>query len=130
MHGFSYTIESERREPTLVVAGAGELKSSQLAESEIVRFGDTSNEGLAEKASTVLDIMSKRLEGLQADWPLVTAVDVYCVHNIHAILETVILPRLREAARGGIRWFHARPPVVGIDFEMDVRAVGRELVLR
>ena len=129
VHGFCYTIESKRSEPTLVTAGSGELKSSRLADSEIVRFGDTSPQGLAEKAETVLGIMSKRLTGLEADWPLVTAVDVYCVHDVNAILESVLLPRLKQASRRGIHWFHARPPVVGIDFEMDVRVVGQEIVL-
>ncbi len=137
VHGFSYTVPADSEisvagpagGSTLVIAGAGELKSAELSESEIVRFGDTSREGLAEKATAVLDIMSKRLEGLQSGWPLVTAVDVYCVHDVYAILAPVILPRLGPAARSGIRWFHARPPVIGIDFEMDVRAVERELVL-
>jgi hypothetical protein len=129
VHGFSYTIESARSEPTLVAAGAGEVKSSRLAESEIVRHGDTSTQGLAEKAAAVLDILSKRLAGMEADWSMVTAVDVYCVHNIHAILAALILPRLKQAARGGIHWFHARPPVIGIDFEMDARGVRQEIVL-
>jgi hypothetical protein len=129
VHGFSYTVESTRAGATLVTAGSGELKSARLADSEIVRFGDTSAEGLAEKAKCVLGIMAKRLAGLEADWPLVTAVDIYCVHDVNAILEPVILPRLKQAARRGVHWFHARPPVVGIDFEMDVRAVNQEIML-
>jgi hypothetical protein len=129
VYGFSYTVESQRMAPTLIAAGGGELKSARLDESEIVRFGDTSPGGLAEKAEAVLGIMSKRLAGMEADWSLVTAADVYCVHNIHAILESTILPRLKEASRRGVHWFNARPPVTGIDFEMDVRVVGQEIVL-
>jgi hypothetical protein len=129
VHGFSYTIESKRIAPSLITAGGGELKSARLAESEIVRHGDTSTSGLAEKAETVLGIMSKRLAGMDADWSHVTAVDVYCVYDIHAILESTILPRLKQASRRGVHWFNARPPIVGIDFEMDVRAVSQEIVL-
>ena len=51
------------------------------------------------------------------------------MYNIHAILESVMLPRLEKASRSGIHWFPARPPVLGIDFEMDVRVVYQEMVI-
>jgi hypothetical protein len=35
----------------------------------------------------------------------------------------------RGAAPGGLTWHFCRPPVVELDYEMDVRAVTRELVL-
>jgi len=31
--------------------------------------------------------------------------------------------------RGGLNWYYARPPVIGLEFEMDVRSVAREIVL-
>jgi hypothetical protein len=30
---------------------------------------------------------------------------------------------------GGLSWHLARPPVVGLEFEMDVRGAAREIVL-
>ena len=129
VYGFSYTVESDRAAPTLLTAGAGEMKSSKLAEAEIVRHGDTSPEGFAEKVETVLGIMSKRLHGMEADWPLVTGVDIYTIHPIEAMIESTILPHMNRGDRQGLRWFFARPPVIGIDFEMDVRVVGQEIVL-
>jgi hypothetical protein len=129
IHGFSYTVESKRTAPTLLTAGAGELKSNKLADSEIVRFGDTSPEGLAEKAVTVLEIMSKWLAGLEADWSMITGINVYCAYNLHAILESAMLPGVKPAGRHGLHWFYSRPPVIGLDFEVDVRAVGQEIVL-
>jgi hypothetical protein len=30
---------------------------------------------------------------------------------------------------GGLTWHHARPPVVGLEYEMDVRGAAREIVL-
>lgn len=127
VHGFSYTVPSGRPEPTLVVAGAGEMESASF--DDIVRRGDTSADGLAEKAKTVLKIMSKRLAGLEAGWPQVTAIDIYCVHDIHAIMQSTILPELGKAAQRGIHWYHSRPPVLDIDYEMDVRVVHQEIVL-
>jgi len=31
------------------------------------------------------------------------------------------------AALHGVRWFPSRPPVVGLDYEMDLRGVAREI---
>jgi hypothetical protein len=33
------------------------------------------------------------------------------------------------AGRHGIRWHYARPPVVDVEYEMDVRGVHQELIL-
>jgi hypothetical protein len=129
LYGFSYSIETDQHQPTLITAGAGELRSSRLADSEIVRLGDTSPEGFAEKVETVLGIMSKRLAGMEADWPQVTAVDIYTLHPIDGMIESKMLPHMNRADREGFRWFFARPPVIGIDFEMDVRVVRQEVVL-
>ena len=35
----------------------------------------------------------------------------------------------RGAAQKGLTWFYARPPVVGLEFEMDVRCVPVERVI-
>jgi hypothetical protein len=35
----------------------------------------------------------------------------------------------RGGCSGGLVWTYARPPIVGIDFEMDVRGAARELMI-
>ena len=35
----------------------------------------------------------------------------------------------RGAGEGGIVWTYARPPVIGLDYEMDVRGAAREIVI-
>jgi len=35
----------------------------------------------------------------------------------------------RGATPGGLTWHFCRPPVVGLDFEMDVRGIPREIVI-
>jgi hypothetical protein len=49
------------------------------------------------------------------------------VHDVHPILEDEIVRR--GATPGGLTWHFARPPVVDLEFEMDVRGVAREIVL-
>jgi hypothetical protein len=46
-----------------------------------------------------------------------------------ALLPDVILGRMGAASIHGIRWFFSRPPIVGIEYEMDVRGVRSEIRL-
>jgi hypothetical protein len=122
LFGFSFTRPCEPSfPPTFVVSGAGELPEGILAHEAIIRVGDTSPEAMIEKASFVLDLMESRLHGLGADWSRVTTVDVYTVHAMERVLPDVILRRIGSAGVLGIRWFFSRPPIIGIEFEMDVR---------
>lgn len=125
VYGFCYTAPSSFRGKTFVVAGAGELRSGQ----DIVRQGDTSTEGMREKVKYVLDVMAGRLKDMGVTWTDVTATNVYTVFALDPLMKGMILPVLGEAARHGIRWHYARPPITGIDFEMDIRGVRQEITL-
>jgi hypothetical protein len=59
-----------------------------------------------------------------------TTINLYTVHDPHDALRTVVLPMLSDAARQGINWFYARPPMVDVEFEMDLRGVCQELVIQ
>jgi hypothetical protein len=128
LYGFSYSRPCDAYlPPTFVVAGAGELPEGVLGAEGIFRAGDTSPGGIAAKARFVMDLMENRLRGLGADWPAVTATDVYTVHPVEPLLPEIILARAGVAAVHGIRWFYSRPPIVGIEYEMDLRGVRTEL---
>jgi hypothetical protein len=128
LYGFSYSRPCDPSlPPTFVVAGAGELPEGVLAAEGIVHAGDTSPEGIAAKAEFVMDLMEHRLRGLGGDWPAVTAIDIYTIHPIDRLLPQVILGRAGPAATHGVRWSFSRPPIVGIEFEMDLRGVRTEL---
>jgi hypothetical protein len=130
LHGFSYSRPAASESPpTFVVAGAGELPEGVLAAEGIIAAGQTSSEGIAAKARFVMDLMEARLEGLGVGWPVVTAIDVYTVHPLERLLPGVILERSGPASHRGVHWFFTRPPIVGIEFEMDLRGVRSELRL-
>ncbi len=127
IHAFSYSVPAARSAaPSFVISGAGELVSSALDRNSIVRAGEASAEALAQKISTVMGIMEKRLKAVDASWDHVTAVDVYTAHDVFPFLRREILERAVAAARLGIHWFLSRPPVTDIEFEMDLRGVGAE----
>jgi hypothetical protein len=128
LYGFSYTRPCDRLvPPKFVVAGAGELPEGVLSAAAIVRAGDVTPEAIAAKAAFVMDLMEHRLRGLGGDWPDVTAIDIYTVHCIEGLLPEVILDRARAASQHGVRWYFSRPPIVGIEYEMDLRGVRTEL---
>lgn len=127
LYGFSYARPCEPSlPPTFVVAGAGELPEGILEAAAIVRGGETDADAVAEKAAFVMGLMEARLRGLGVEWDRVTAVDLYTIHPVAALLPGVILGRIGSASVHGVRWFYSRPPIEGIEFEMDVRGVRSE----
>ena len=131
MFAFSYTVAADTRElpPSMVIAGAGELRDGVLATKSIIRHGDTSQEAMREKAAYVMKVMEERLDGLGGRWDLLNQVNVYTAHPLTEWLEEAVLNRLGPARRMGIHWHHSRPPVEGIEFEMDMRGVHREVII-
>ena len=131
LYAFSYTTPSPDAPATFVVAGGGDriIQSEKRDAPDIVGHGNVSAEGLREKASFVLGLMEKRLNSLGAAWDEVTAVDVYTAHPIFSLLEPLLLPRLGPAKTHGIRWHFVRPPVQGMEFEMDVRGCWQEWIV-
>ncbi|WP_435006162.1 2-amino-5-chloromuconate deaminase CnbZ [Tundrisphaera lichenicola] len=128
LYGFSYSRPSDSSlSPTFVVAGAGELPEGILAPEGIICAGDLSPEGLETKARFVMDLMERRLLGLGCQWDQATAIDVYTIHPLDRILPEVILSRSGTSGGHGIRWFYSRPPIVDIEYEMDLRGVRTEL---
>ncbi len=126
-HAFAYTVERADQRPSYVVAGSGEAPEGKSNyRDHMIRRGDTSIEGLTEKAQWVLGEMERRMKALGGDWSSTTGVQVYTVHDLHPFLASQIVRR--GAARHGLTWHYCRPPVVELEYEMDCRAVATELV--
>lgn len=128
LHAFSFTRQAPHSiRPTFVVAGGGELPEGKLDRESIVALGDTSAAGLLTKSQFVVGLMEARLAGLGVAGDLVTAVDVYTIHSIAGLIVDPLLNRLTAGRRGGVHWHYTRPPIVEIEFEMDLRGVCCEL---
>ena len=131
LYAFSYTepMDTGDAPSTFSIAGAGELREGNLSPDYIVKAGDTSTEAIQEKVKFVMGIMQARLSGLQMKWADVTTVDIYTVHPIHQYLAEEILTPMGDAARHTVRWYYSRPPISGLEFEMDMRGVCKELYI-
>jgi hypothetical protein len=128
LYAFSYTVPCREPAVTFVVAGSAEApegRDSYLQHA--IALGDASDAGLCRKARWVLEEMQRRMSALGVSWPHVTATHLYTVRDPHPLLADELIAR--GAAPGGLTWHWARPPVAGLEFEMDLRGIRHEHVL-
>ena len=124
-YAFSFTTQEPAPAPSFVVAGSGEAQEGAARYSErTVRFGETTPDAMRDKAAYVLGEMERRMGLLGFSWADATAAQVYTVHDIHPFLGDEIVRR--GAARGGLTWHYCRPPVHGLEYEMDCRGIADE----
>jgi hypothetical protein len=131
-HAFSFTRPGHgtRTEatPTFVIAGSAEVRGGSGSYPErIVRYRDLSSDGLREKVRFTVGAMEERLGAFGFGWKDTTAVQAYTVHDFHPVMADELVRR--GAARSGLIWHFARPPVVDLEFEMDCRRVTHETVI-
>jgi hypothetical protein len=129
VHAFSYTVPApSSQRGTFVIAGGGDARESGPSyRDRIVRLGDTSPEGLREKVLFVIAEMERRMRLLGFNWKDALNTQIYTVQNVGHLVGELLAAR--GAAGGGVVWNYMRPPVVDLEFEMDVRAASREIVL-
>jgi hypothetical protein len=71
--------------------------------------------------------MERRLGLLGFGWADALSTQAYTVQNIGHLAGELLAAR--GATVGGLTWHYARPPVIDLEFEMDVRSAAREIVL-
>ena len=133
MYAFSYTVPVTRSgegaaRGSFIVSGGGEAgEKGKTYRERIVRLDDTSPEGMRDKVGFVVAEMERRLGLLGYSWQDAVTTQAYTVQNIgHLVGEALAV---RGACEGGLVWYYARPPVLGLEYEMDVRGAARELML-
>ncbi|NKB19630.1 MAG: hypothetical protein GKS01_03700 [Alphaproteobacteria bacterium] len=125
---FSYTVPTDIDDGSFVIAGSAEAPEGHgTYEDRIIRLGDQSPEAMREKAVYVLGVMEARMAALGKTWADSTVTQAYTVYDLHPFLGDEIVTR--GAAKSGLTWNYARPPVEGLDYEMDVRGVNTERVI-
>jgi len=127
-HAFCFTQVAPDAARTFVVAGSGDAPEGKGGYGEnTIRLGDTSEVGMREKAHFVVAEMERRMASLAFSWPDTTAVQVYTVYDFHPFLADEIIRK--GAGANGLTWHYNRPPVVGLDFEMDCRGLRSERIV-
>jgi hypothetical protein len=127
-YAFSFTRPSQGAAPSFVIAGGAEARGGAGSYPErIVRYRDLSPDGLKEKVRFTVGAMESRLGAFGFTWKDTTAAQAYTVHEFHPVVADELVRR--GAARSGLTWHFARPPVIDLEYEMDCRRVMREMVI-
>ncbi len=130
LYGFYYTVPTAGGgRPAFVLAGVPEIASRHGGKREIVAAGDVSLDGLRRKQQCVLGVLGALLEEMKLGWSEASAVNLYTVHDLFPLFESELLKALGPAGYRGVRWHYARPPVLGLELEIDAYAAREELVL-
>jgi len=128
VYGFSVAVPSSSAASTFVVAGSSEWPEGGRFPEEVVRFGDTSPGAIREKARYVLGAMERRMHSLGVTWSQATLIQSYSAYNVFGFLAEDVIPL--AGADAGVLVQYCRPPVVGWDYEMDIKGVNRSQLLR
>lgn len=127
-YAFSFTRTTSSTTPSFVIAGSAEARDGPGSYPErIVRYRDLSPQAWREKVRFTVEEMERRLGEFGFEWSDTTAAQVYTVHDFHPVMTDELVRR--GAARSGLTWHFARPPVVDLEYEMDCRRVLREIVI-
>jgi len=123
LHAFSFARAGRAARPPFVLSGMAEN-----GPAGVVAAGDDSAAGFAAKTEFLVRAFRDRMQGLGVSFGDATHVDVYCAHPERAPVTDVLMPALEFASRRGVRVHCARPPVEGLEVELEVRAFAAELV--
>jgi hypothetical protein len=124
LHGFSYTMRSGAPITTFVMSGI-----TEIGPGGPVAAGDTSLAGMREKMTFVIRAVTNRLRELGLTFHDASQVEVYLAEATDAVLAQVLIPAIEEPARRGLRWHFGRPPITGVEVELEARGVLREILL-
>lgn len=123
---FTYTTPEAGSAGDFLISGKPEIRDG-VTTDRIVGGRDVSLKGLDVKARFVMNAMRERVEALGCKWENVTAAQIYTVHDVRPLLEGVFTEY--KVSQLGLAWYPAWPPVIGMEFEVDVRCVRTELVI-
>lgn len=125
----SYTVENDSGPTSFVLSGVPELPEVYTYPDDIVRRGDTSRDGLVDKARCVVDRLVAYTEQLDARWDAGASVHLYTRHPAAVVLEQELLEPRHLAPRMGLVWHDAAPPVTELELEIDVRRYRAEVLV-
>ena len=127
-YAFSFTRPGQTPSPSFVIAGSAEAREGAGSYAErIVRYRDLSPDGVRDKVRFTTSAMEQRLAAFGFGWKDTTGVQAYSIRDFHPVLADELVRR--GAARSGLTWHFARPPVIDLEYEMDCRRVLREVVI-
>lgn len=124
VHGFSYTVPADSPGGNFVMSGM-----TENSPSGVVAAGDTSAAGMRQKVEYVVRAVTRRLDQLGVSFNDASHVEFYGSRGLEALISDLVIPAAGRGAHRGVRWHPGRPPVQGLEIELEARNVAREISL-
>lgn len=124
LHGFSYTVPGTVGHTTFAMSGMVERGPG----GSVIALNDVSAAGMQSKLAYVIGAVTDRLAELGVQWRDATHVELYSGADIPGAV-ALLAQRASGALPRGVRWHFGRPPVVGLELELEARAVVREVIV-
>ena len=122
---FSYTVPTTEKVTTFFLSGTADIDSG----GKIIAEGDTGAAAMQKRAGFTIAAVGATLKSLKVTWDDTTQVALFHVADIPNLWGSTLLGTLGEAVRRGVLIYHARPPLVGAEVELEARAVRQELMV-
>jgi len=122
---FSYTVPTSEKVTTFFLSGTADIDSS----GKIIAEGDTGGAAMQMRARFTIETVGVTLGKLNVSWDDTTQIALFHVADIPNLWGSTLLGTLGEAVRRGVLVYHARPPLVGAEVELEARAVRQELIV-
>lgn len=124
LHGFTYTVAADSHGGNFVMSGM-----TENSPAGVVAAGDTSPSGMRQKVEYVVRAVTARLGQLGVSFNEASHVEFYGSRGLEALVEDLVIPAAGRGAHRGVRWHYGRPPVQGLEIELEARNVAREILL-
>lgn len=123
---FSYAVPASAQGRTFFLSGQADIDGG----GKPIADGDVTAPAMRQRARYTIDTVGATLAKLGASWEDTTQVAFFHVHDIPDLWETQLLGLLGGALRRGVIVYRARPPIAGLEVELEARAVRQETILR
>lgn len=91
--------------------------------------GDVSPSAMRERTRFVIEAVAGTLGKLGVSWQDTTQLALFHVHEIPDLWGAHLLGAFGDALRRGVLTYRARPPIAGLEVELEARAVRQELIV-
>ena len=125
LHAFTYTVPYDGTMKTFTMSGMVERGPG----GSTIAQGDDSADGMQSKFAYVIGAVTDQIAEFGFKWGDATHVELYTGAEVPGAFGALAV-RASGALARGIRWHHGRPPVVGLELELEARAVLREEVVQ
>jgi hypothetical protein len=122
---FSYTAPASANGKTFFLSGQADIDANGKAIAE----GDTSPAAMRKRARFTIDTVGATLAKLGASWQDTTQIALFHAHDIPDLWGAELLGSLGDALQRGVLVYRARPPIAGLEVELEARAVRMELIV-